>query len=181
MGKPWGGIIIYSNLFVSSAHLQPDTAQGLSGTPCTQQHQPGSPRLGPCPQGPASGRPPEMPLLVEWTFIMDWHKLEKIPFGIGECRRKGQRGGDPAGSGGGLAWLRGAWLPSQPPHICRSPTNTHCVCVRTHAGVRLDPSRVPVGGPIDAFICACLSIWLSVSGVERPGRPGTVSVLCHRL
>lgn len=29
-----------------------------------------------------------MPLLIEWTFIMDWRELEKIPFGIRECKRE---------------------------------------------------------------------------------------------
>lgn len=40
-----------------------------------------------------------MPLLVEWTFIMDWHELEKIAFGIGECRRRGREAGTQQGVG----------------------------------------------------------------------------------
>lgn len=123
-----GGIIIYSNLFVSSSHLQPDTAQGLSTTPA-----PGNTSLGVdggalAPKGPPQDTP-KMPLLVEWTFIMDWHELEKIPFGIREYRHGEGRQGPSRERGGGLVWLQGGWLPSQPPHICRSPTNAHCVCV----------------------------------------------------
>lgn len=77
-----GGIIIYSNLFVSSTHLQPDTARDLSTTP-PHDPAPNTTGLGvPIPSKAHPRTPPEMPLLVEWTFIMDWQELEKIPFGI---------------------------------------------------------------------------------------------------
>lgn len=97
-----GGIIIYSNLFVSSTHLQPDIARGLS----TTHPAPSNASLG--VQTPKA-HPPEVPWMVEWTFIMDWHELEKIPFGIREQRHQGREAGTRWAAGeawpgcGGLA------------------------------------------------------------------------------
>lgn len=125
--------------------------------------------MGPQPPGAHPRAPPKMPLLVEWTFIMDWQELEKIPFGISECRR-GRREAGTQREWEGLAWLQGAWLPSQPPHICGSPrTRTArvcmCVCVRGRAptcACQMHPISILVGGPIGIFICVCLSICLSI-------------------
>ena len=99
-----GGIIIYSNLFVSSTHLQPDTAPGVSPPP--HPLHPTMPawgyRIGPQTPRAHPRTPPEMPLLVEWTFIMDRHELEKIHFGIREHRHRGGEVG--ARRGAGEAW-----------------------------------------------------------------------------
>lgn len=83
-----------------------------------------------------------MPLLVERTFIMDWHGLEKIPSGIGECRHGGREAGTQRGQGG-LAWLQGPWLPSQPhTQAARPPALRLCACAR--ALLRLDPISIRV-------------------------------------
>lgn len=123
-----GGIIIYSNLFVSSSHLQPDTAQGLSTTPA-----PGNTSLGVDGGALASKGPPQdtpkMPLLVEWTFIMDWHELEKIPFGIREYRHGEGRQG-PSRERGRLGLAAGGLAPfPAPTHMQIPHQRSLCVCV----------------------------------------------------
>ena len=121
-----------------------------------------------------------MPLLVERTFIMDWHELEKIPYGIGECRHGGREAGTQQGQGS-LAWLQGAWLPSQP-HTQAARPPALCLCACARAFLRLDPGSILVEGPVGTFICVYLSICLSVCvQVEMNGELGAVPVLCHQL
>lgn len=112
-----------------------------------------------------------MPLLVEWTCIMDWHRLERVAFGIKESRHRGRGSKDLTGSGGGWAWLQGAWLPSQPHMYIRSPMYAH-KHTHAHVFVRLDPVNILVCGPISTFIYECLSICLSMSGVKMNGALG---------
>lgn len=112
--------------------------------------------MGPQPPRAHLGTPPKMPLLVEWTFIMDWHKLEKTPFGIGEYRHRGREARTQWGAG--EAWpgcRKPGSLPS--PHTCADPLRAH-----EHAFVRLDLKRILVRGPIGTFIFVCLSICLSI-------------------
>lgn len=124
-----GGIIIYSNLFVSSTHLQPDIARGLS----TTRPAPSNASLG--VQTPKA-HPPEMPWMVEWTFIMDWHELEKIPFGIREQRHKEREAGTRWAAGEAWPGCRGPGsLPSPPTHADSPRTLTRCVCARVRACV----------------------------------------------
>lgn len=138
-----GGIIIYSNLFVSSTHLQPDIARGLS----TTRPAPSNASLG--VQTPKA-HPPEMPWMVEWTFIMDWHELEKIPFGIREQRHKGREAGTRWAAGEAWPGCRGPGSLPSPPHACRFPTHTHsvcvctCACLCTHAHVSVRPDPVSI-------------------------------------
>lgn len=84
--------------------------------------------MSPSSQGPTPGTPPEMPLLVEWTFIMDWHELEKIPFGIRECRHRRKEAETRWGAGEAWPGCRGpGFLPS--PHTYADPPRTLIVCV----------------------------------------------------
>lgn len=139
--------------------------RGLSTTP---PPTPNNARLGvqnwsPDPQGPPQDTPRNA--LAGWVDLHNgsawagedtlWHQ---------GAQTQGRGGGRAAGSRGGLAWLQGAWLPSQPPHICRSHMNTHsvyvCACVC-------------------ACVCVCVflrifceerdsHLWISVNGDSFP-------------
>lgn len=90
-----------------------------------------------------------------------------------------------------MAWLQGAWLPSQPPHICRSHMNTHsvyvcaCVCacarrpysqvlVRAHTHL----SDLTLGAswyedlsvPSSVYVCPSVYLCLGQRRMERWGR-----------
>ena len=84
-----------------------------------------------------------MPLLVEWTFIMDWQELEKIPFGIrgwaGECRHRGREAGTQQRVGAGRLGLAAGGPGSLPsPHTHADPppaltlTVRVCLCRQAH-------------------------------------------------
>lgn len=104
---------------------------------------------------------------------MDWHRLERIAFGIKKSRHRGRGSRDPVGVGEVGPGCRGpGFLPSPPPPYIRSPMHVHTQ-TETH---RL------VCGPISAFIYECLSICLSIcvwSGDEWS--TAVISVRCHRL
>lgn len=105
-----------------------------------------------------------MPLLVEWTCIMDWHKLEKIAFGIRDSRNGGGGAGTQEGVGGVGPGCRGpSFLPS--PHMCiRSPMDRH-----THAHTCLSDLTLYVSSYVDSSASlsdVCPSVCLSVSGMK---------------
>lgn len=77
---------------------------------------------------------------------MDWHKLEKIPFGIRECRHRG-REAETSREQGRLGLAAGGLAPFPAPTHMQIP-HKHSLCVCVGACVR-------VCMHVHTYMCIC--------------------------